>query len=75
MDEDERAEAARHSLQARGAYDTFGSAAAEREAARAAAAAAERPGALPALVPAELVAPVADSVGTHSLAPGAHNAV
>jgi len=70
MDEDERAEVARHSLQARGAYDTFGSAAAAREAAReaagAAAAAAARPGAVPALVPAELIAPVADSVGARA---------
>ena len=63
MDEDEKAEAARHSLQARGAYDTFGSVAAEREAARAAAAGAERAGAVPTLVPTELIAPVADSVG------------
>ena len=65
MDEDEKAEAARHSLQARGAYDTFGSVAAEREVARAAAAGAERAGAVPSLVPTELIAPVADSVGEH----------
>ena len=68
MDVDEKAEATRHSLQARGAYDTFGSAAAEREAARAAAANADRVGAMPTLVPTELIAPVADSVGEHWVA-------
>lgn len=62
FDEDELAEAAKHSLQARAEYDTFGSTAAEQ--ARAAAAAeAETSGRPFAFVPEEIIAPVADSWG------------
>ena len=60
LDEDELAEAAKTSLQATAAYDTFGSTAAEL-AKRAAA--AETSGAGLSLVPDEIIAPVADSMG------------
>jgi G patch domain-containing protein 1 len=65
LDEDELAEAAKTSLQPRAEYDTFGSTAAEL--AKKAAAAEAAGGAGLNLVPEEIIAPVADSMGGCSL--------
>lgn len=63
MDEEELNERQQQSLQAHADYDTFGSTAAEMARKRAATEAAERGTALPSLVPTDLIAPVAESVG------------
>lgn len=63
MDEDELAEAHKQSLQAHADYDTFGSTAAEQARRLAAATTAQRPSAIPNLLPDEVIAPVAESIG------------
>lgn len=63
MDEDELAEARRHTLQATGQYDTFGSTAAELARRGAVQDAVSRPSAAFGPLPDEFIAPVADSIG------------
>ncbi|PSC68980.1 TATA-box binding -interacting TOUGH isoform B [Micractinium conductrix] len=67
LDEDELEDLRRTNLQTTEQYDTFGSTAAELARRAAADAAAERPSAIPGLLPEEMVAPVADSVGIRLL--------
>ena len=62
MDEDELADLRDQSLQAHTNYDTFGSTAAEFAHKAAASDAHSRPS-VPNLIPDELIAPVADSIG------------
>jgi hypothetical protein len=71
LDEDELQEHNKQALQVAADYDTFGDAAAAAARAQADAAAGERAGLLPDLLPAELLAPVADGIGAQrQLPPG-----
>ena len=63
MDEDELADLKQKSLQAHTDYDTFGTTAAELARKAAAADAQSRSAEVPTLIPEEVVAPVADSIG------------
>ena len=63
MDEEELAEAHKQSLQHHTSYDTFGSTAAEMARKTAAADASSGHAAIPALIPDEIITPVADSIG------------
>jgi G patch domain-containing protein 1 len=63
MDEDELAEARRHTLQTTAQYDTFGSTAAELARRGAVQDAVDRPSAAFGALPEEFIAPVADSIG------------
>jgi hypothetical protein len=69
LDEDERDAAAKAAVAVAPEFDTFGAAAAGRARAAADAEAGERyREAIPGLLPAELLAPVADSIGASRMA-------
>lgn len=66
MDEDELAVLQKNSVGTKADYDTFGDTAAEMAQTAAAADAQARPSAIPGAVFQDLIAPVPDSVGTHT---------
>lgn len=67
LDEDEKAEAARSSVTVAPGFDTFGASAVERARGAAEAEAAARSEVLPGLLPADLLSPVAESLGKSSV--------